>query len=69
MKDNRWVKIRTVDDHFQAEVIRTMLEEHDIRCVLMNKQMSAYQHIGEIEIFVPDEQVLLATHLLSKSQA
>lgn len=67
MPDKNWVKIRTETDQFAAEIIRTMLEDHGIHCVLVNKQISAYQHIGEIEIFVSSEQVVMATHLLAKS--
>ena len=63
-----WVMIRTETDNFKSEIIRTLLEEHGISCVLMNKKDSAYSHLGEIEIFVSRNAVVFATHLLSKSE-
>ena len=61
-----WVKLMTTGEPHRAEVIRGMLEEHNIRCVVINKRDSAYTIFGEIEIYTPKDQVVLAVHLIKK---
>jgi len=61
-----WEKIYTTEDTFKAELLRTMLKEHGIECVVMNKKDSAYIMIGEVEIFVKHDDVLRALNLIRK---
>ena len=62
MSDN-WEVIYTTDKLYQAEMVREILADNDIECVLMNKQDSWYK-LGEIEICVPVENVLKAKQLV-----
>ncbi len=48
-----FVKVFTTNDQIEGGIIASMLQEKDIKAVLMNKQDSAYVSIGEIELYVP----------------
>lgn len=51
---------------YQAELIKSVLEEEKIECVLMNKRDSSYGSFGSVEILVLAENVIRAKHLISK---
>lgn len=65
MEEN-WVKLMTTAEPHRAEVIRGMLEEHNIKCVVINKRDSVYTIFGEVEIYTSKDQAVLAAHLISK---
>lgn len=58
-----WEIIYSTNQLYQAEMIREMMEDNEIECVIMNKQDSAYG-FGEIEVCVPVENVLVAKQLI-----
>lgn len=60
-----WVKIHTVSQEYEAEIIKGMLEGNEIDSVIVNKKDSAYL-FGEIEIFVDVENAFLAKQLITK---
>jgi len=62
----QWVKIWSTTLSFRAEIAKGVLKENDIECVILNKQDSSYVVIGEIELFVPQDQVLRATNLIKE---
>ena len=66
--EKNWVKICTMSQPYQAEVVRGMLAEHNIRCVVVSRRDSVYL-FGEVEVYAPKDQALLAAHLISKSSA
>ena len=63
-----WVKVYSTEMLFRAEMIKSMLEEEQIKTFLINKKDSMHTHltIGEVELFVDDEHVLKAKHLITK---
>ncbi|MFT6165441.1 MAG: hypothetical protein ACJAV5_000310 [Vicingaceae bacterium] len=63
-----WVKIYTTTQLHKAEIVRAVLEDHDIQTTEMNKMDSMHTHltVGEIEIFVDPEKAIRATHLITK---
>jgi hypothetical protein len=63
-----WVKIHTVSQEYNAEMIKGMLAEHDINCVLVNKKDSSYL-IGEIEIYVDVEHAFIAKQILTDQKS
>lgn len=67
-KDNDWVKIFTTPDQFKAQFINGMLEEHNIKSVIMNKKDSAYGVFGEVEVYVLREDVLKAMNLINNQE-
>ena len=63
-----WSKVYTTSDRIEAGIVKSMLGDHDIPVVEMNKQDSAYVVIGEIDLMVPascHEEALL---LIKQSQ-
>jgi type III secretory pathway lipoprotein EscJ len=55
----------TVSPH-EAEVVRSMLEAHDIHAVVMDQRSSPYPHVGETELQVPQDDVMRALYLVRK---
>jgi len=62
MSDN-WEVIYSTNQLYEAELVKTMLSDNEIDCVIMNKQDSTYR-FGEIEVCVPTEGVLKAKQLI-----
>lgn len=63
-----WILIFTADNLTQAELYKTLLNEHEILAVMINKQSSAHL-IGEVELYVKDTDVIRAKLLISKYEA
>jgi hypothetical protein len=62
MSEN-WEAIYSTDQLYEAEMVKDMMADNDIECVIMNKQDSTYR-FGEIEICVPTEEVFKAKQLI-----
>jgi len=60
-----WVKIHVVSQEYEAEMVKGLLEENEIECVIVNKKDSSYL-FGEIEIFVDVENAFLAKQIITK---
>jgi len=52
MDEKKWVLVFTTSVHYQAEIVRQMLESNEIEAVVMNKQDSSYPMLGEADVFV-----------------
>lgn len=61
-----WVKIRTYSKAIEAEIVKQMLEEHEIPAVLLNKQDSSYL-FGKIELYVNEANEAVANVLISSN--
>ena len=48
---------------YEAEMVKSLLADNDIECVIMNKQDSAYM-FGEIDIYVPTDKAFTAKQLI-----
>lgn len=59
-----WINIKGFMHAYQAEIAQAVLNEHDIMAILVNKQDSAYTHIGLIELYVHRDNALRAAHIL-----
>ena len=62
MSEN-WEVIYSTNQLYEAEMVKEMMTDHEIECVIMNKKDSAYG-FGEIELCVPTEDVLTAKQLI-----
>ena len=62
MEDN-WVPVYSSSQLYEAEMIKSLLADNDIGCVIMNKQDSAYM-FGEIDIYVPTDKAFTAKQLI-----
>ena len=62
MSEN-WEVIYSTNQLYDAELVKEMMADNDIECVIMNKQDSTYR-FGEIELCVPVEHVFKAKQLI-----
>lgn len=62
MSEN-WEAIYSTDQLYEAEMVKDMMADNDIECVIMNKQDSTYR-FGEIEVCVPTAEVFKAKQLI-----
>jgi hypothetical protein len=61
-----WELLYGSDKAYRIEILRGLLEEEEIQCVVMNKQDSAYITIGEVEIMVKRSDIFKASQILNK---
>lgn len=62
----KWVKVVTTSNNIHATMLKNLLDNEGLEVVLVNKQDSAYVAIGEIELRVPHDQVIIAKRILQK---
>ncbi|MBT3611710.1 MAG: DUF2007 domain-containing protein [Flavobacteriales bacterium] len=60
------IKILSTDNPNKATIIKQMLEENNIKVVLLNKQDSSYLMFGLIELYVQEEQIEKSENLLKE---
>ncbi len=66
-QDSHWEVVFSTTLLYKAEIIKGMLEEEGIQAVIVNKQDSSYIAFGEIELFVPRENVLDAKQIMERA--
>ena len=62
------IKLLSSNNPNTAEITKQMLEENNIKVVLLNKQDSSYLMFGTIELYVTEEQLKQAKDLLKYSR-
>lgn len=62
-----WVKVYYTSQQHKAEIVKAVLEDHEIVVSEINKMDSVQSFIphGEIELYVNKESVVKATHIIS----
>ena len=50
----------------EAEIIRQMLDENNITAVTLNKQDSSYNMFGSIDLYVKEENQIIALQLIKE---
>jgi hypothetical protein len=59
------VHIYSLGDAYRAELIRQMLQDHEIQAFIVNKQDSVYK-FGDIELYVHRDHVIRAKKLIEE---
>ena len=59
-----WVCVFHTAENFQAEIAKEILENEEIKCVIINEHDSAFPSIGEIEVMVHKDFQVKAIELL-----
>ena len=67
MNNINWVKIYSTNQIQQPEIIKSILEDAEIPCTTIDKKDSSYI-FGEIEIYVPEENVEAAVNILKENK-
>ena len=62
MFDN-WIVLYSSPQLYEAEMVRSIMAENEIECVIMNKRDSNYG-FGEIEVYVPTADAFKAKQLI-----
>ena len=60
------VKVLSTDNPNKAAIVKQMLEEYNIKVVLLNKQDSSYLMFGLVELYVQEDQVEKTENLLKE---
>lgn len=58
-----WSKIYATNKFHEAEIVKAVLEDHDIAAVILNKKDSSY-HFGFFEIHVKKDLTLKAIKII-----
>jgi hypothetical protein len=61
--EKNWVCIYSTEASYLAEIVKDVLQEHDIDAVIINKQDTNY-HFGLLEIYVERDNAIRSKHLL-----
>lgn len=61
-----WKVVFTTASPHEAELVRGMLEAHDIQVVIMDQRVSPYPQVGESELHVSQDDVVRALYLVRK---
>ena len=62
-----WFKLYTTKNFAEANIIKGMLEENNIKTIILNKQDSSYLAFGDIDLYVPAHLKDLAQQLLANA--
>jgi len=62
MLDN-WIVIYSTSQLYEAEMVKNIMADNEIECVIMNKKDSTYG-FGEIEVCVPTNDAFKANQLI-----
>lgn len=63
-----WECIFTTDQSHRAELIRMVLEDNNIEAVVLNKKDSSYIALGEVEVYVRQEDAILARIIIDREK-
>ena len=67
MKD--WIKIYETTAPWQAEIVKALLESHEIPAILLNQRDSSYQLFGSVAVWVhQNDQQTAEALLLSRTE-
>ena len=61
-----WVIAYTTRLEYQAEIFKEVLRDHGITAQVINKMDSTYGSFGDIEVYVPDTQILKSKMLVKE---
>ncbi len=68
MEEDRWVRVYHTADPIENGILVSVLQDHGIEVVSMNKQDSAYVSIGDIELLVQSKDVEAAQRLIQETK-
>lgn len=66
--DGNWQCVYYSNQLQRIEIIRALLDEQNIKNVIIDKRDSSYIMVGDIEIFVPLEDAILAKIIIQQNE-
>jgi hypothetical protein len=64
--DNDWQCVYTTNQPHRIEIAKAILKENAIEAVTVDKRDSSYITVGEIELYVKREDVILAQIIINR---
>lgn len=58
-----WQKVFSTEHSYRANIVKSVLEDHEMTAVVMDKKDSSY-HFGSYEVYVTSEHVLDALKII-----
>lgn len=65
--ENDWVKVYGSEMEHKVNIVKKILEDNSIPAVILNKKDSSYISIGEIELYVRNENANLAGFIIKEN--
>ena len=62
-----WVKVYSSAESYKIMLVKGVLEENNIKSFEVNKKDSSYSMIGEIELYVQQDDSILANIIIEKN--
>ncbi|MEB2780232.1 DUF2007 domain-containing protein [Algoriphagus sp. C2-6-M1] len=59
-----WNKVFETPMQVRAEIVKGILEEHQIQAVILNKKETVYQIFGNYEVHVQSENMMSANNII-----
>ncbi len=66
--EKNWVKIYTSTNNYKAALVTTLLKDHAIEVVELNKKDSSYLNFGEIELYIHPKDFDDAIEIIIKNE-
>ena len=66
--ENDWIKIYTSNNSYQASLVTTILKDHEIEVVELNKRDSSYLNFGEVELYIHPKHFDEAIEIIIKNE-
>ena len=64
--EKNWINIFNSANPIEVEIIKQMLDENNITAVSLNKQDSSYNMFGSIDLYVKEENQIIALQLIKE---
>ena len=68
MVDGQWQCVYTSTQLHKIEIVRAVLNDHEIKSVVVDKRDSSYIMVGEIELYVTNEDAILAKIIIEQNE-
>jgi len=63
-----WVKVYTAHEPHKVQIVKAVLEENQVHAVEVNKKDSSYIFIGEVDLYVHQDDAVLAAFLIKSNE-
>lgn len=64
-----WIMVYTMKKEYNADILKEILEDNNINCVMINKNDSSYIPIGDIEVYVHKDNEERAKELIKEYES
>ncbi len=66
--EKNWIKIYTSENSYKAALVTTVLKDHSIDVVELNKKDSSYLNFGEVELYIHPKHFDEAIEIIIKNE-